>query len=293
MFGYIKPFVPELKVRENELYKAVYCGLCKSMGRGTRFYSRLSLSYDAVFLAFVLSALNGSAFEVYTGRCGLNPFRRKMIAKDNGILRYCAAVSAQLTYYSVLDKRADEKGLKKLAAVMVTPAARRMKKNAHRIFDFDDCVTERCLDDLHAAEADNSPDLDRAAECFGRLLSYYFENGAEESVRQSAAAIGMCVGRYIYTADACDDLESDEKSGAYNPLKYGEGEKSDRLYGAYGAMCLWADRAAGELTLEGRDGSSFSIAQNIMRLGMIDTAKNITSGDNKGRKHGRNGKRSV
>ena len=35
MFGYIRPLVGEMKVRENEMFRAVYCGLCRSMGKHT------------------------------------------------------------------------------------------------------------------------------------------------------------------------------------------------------------------------------------------------------------------
>ena len=31
MFGYIKPFKPELKVREFDTYQAFYCGLCRQL----------------------------------------------------------------------------------------------------------------------------------------------------------------------------------------------------------------------------------------------------------------------
>ena len=29
MFGYVKAEIPELKVREKEYYRAIYCGLCR------------------------------------------------------------------------------------------------------------------------------------------------------------------------------------------------------------------------------------------------------------------------
>lgn len=32
MFGYIIPFKPELKIKEYEIFKAYYCGLCKAIG---------------------------------------------------------------------------------------------------------------------------------------------------------------------------------------------------------------------------------------------------------------------
>ena len=291
MFGYIKPFVPELKVRDNELYGAVYCGLCKCMGKTTRFSSRFTLSYDAVFLALVLSSLHGKPFEIYTGKCGLNPFQKKLIASDCDILRYCAAASAQLTYYSVLDRIRDGRGLKKLAAKLALPACRRAKKRAARIYPFDCEKTEKLLEKLHDLEDSRCGSLDMAADCFGELLSYYFVCGAPDTKAESARVIGYMTGKYIYAADACDDFEKDKKSGAYNPLIYGEGDTSSKMRSAFGAMCIWADEAAGELTLEGAAGHSLDTADNIMRLGMVDTAKKLTGTESKERK--KHGKRSL
>ena len=286
MFGYIKPYLPELKLREYELYNAVYCGLCKSMGRATRFYSRLTLSYDAVFLCLVLSSLHNEPFKTYKGRCGLNPFRKKLIAEDNGILRYGAAASAELSYYAALDKVRDERGIKRLFAKMLLPACRKMKKKADTVYPFDSERTEKLLSELHRLEEEKSGELDRAADIFGKLLSYYISAYAPDDKKEGAARIGAYTGRYIYTADACDDYKKDVKSGAYNPLKYGEGDIKTRLTSAFGAMSVWADRAACELMLEGHDGASADIAENIMRLGMIDTAKKVTT-DKNGRKHGK------
>ena len=53
MFGYIKPFQPELKVREAEDYKAIYCGLCKELGRSYGIFARMTLSYDFAFMAML------------------------------------------------------------------------------------------------------------------------------------------------------------------------------------------------------------------------------------------------
>ena len=53
MFGYIKTYPPELKVREQEYYRAVYCGLCRTMGKCTGQCSRMALSYDFAFLVML------------------------------------------------------------------------------------------------------------------------------------------------------------------------------------------------------------------------------------------------
>lgn len=293
MFGYVKPFIPELKVRDYELYGAVYCGLCKSMGKTTRFYSRAFLSYDAVFLALVLSSLHGHEFEVYTGRCGLNPFKKKLIAKDCDILRYCSAASAQMTYYSVLDRIRDERGIKKLSAKFILPFCKRIKEKSKRIYGFDDDVPDKLLEKLHGYEDAHCGSLDMTSDVFGELLSYYFRCGAPADKADTACNIGFLTGKFVYAADACDDLDSDGKNGSYNPLLYTDMEKNIKLKSAFGAMCIWADKAAGELTLEGKDGHSCDTAINIMRLGMVDTAKKLTGAKGEGRKSRKNGKRSV
>ena len=58
MFGYVKPYNPELRVRELEEYKAVYCGLCKQLGRSFGVFARFTLSYDFAFLAMLKTALD-------------------------------------------------------------------------------------------------------------------------------------------------------------------------------------------------------------------------------------------
>ena len=59
MFGYVKPHNPELRMRDYECYRAYYCGLCRAMGKCTGQCSRMTLSYDFVFLAAVRCYLAG------------------------------------------------------------------------------------------------------------------------------------------------------------------------------------------------------------------------------------------
>ena len=35
MFGYIVPEKPEMKIKEYELFRAYYCGVCRSIGSTT------------------------------------------------------------------------------------------------------------------------------------------------------------------------------------------------------------------------------------------------------------------
>ncbi len=57
MFGYVRIYKPELRMREYEQYRGVYCSLCKHLGSRYGAALRLTLSYDMTFLALLTMAL--------------------------------------------------------------------------------------------------------------------------------------------------------------------------------------------------------------------------------------------
>ena len=150
MFGYVKPFVPELKVRQNELYRALYCGLCHRMKKLTGYFSAFSLSYDFVFLALVRSAVTDDEITASQGRCAYNPLKKKKIASPCPSLDYTAAVAAVLGYYKLLDDIADTKGISKTKYFLVLPIFRAARKKALRIGvpDTELSMIFRCTKDI-------------------------------------------------------------------------------------------------------------------------------------------------
>jgi hypothetical protein len=130
MFGYVKPYIPELRVKEYDFYKSVYCGLCCSMKKHTGELSRMTLSYDMTFFALVRMALSRTDVRVRKKRCFLHPLKKRPMMDDNDALAYTAAVSAILTYHKLEDTLADEKGLKRFVARMLRPCARRIRRRA-------------------------------------------------------------------------------------------------------------------------------------------------------------------
>ncbi|MBE6587352.1 MAG: hypothetical protein E7647_02925 [Ruminococcaceae bacterium] len=219
MFGYIKPFVPDLRVREHELYRAIYCGLCRSMGRCTGCASRLTLSYDFAFLAAVRLVLEKQQMKVSVTRCAASPLRRRPIMEDNPTLAYCAAAAAILTREKVRDDISDSSGLSKLPPRLLWPAASGMAKKALR---FDSTLPAfeimEGLSQLSALEKEKCTSVDSAADCFGRVLSVVFSHGLSGSERAIAASLGHSIGRTVYVLDAADDMEKDRKKNNYNPL---------------------------------------------------------------------------
>ncbi|MBQ8551334.1 MAG: hypothetical protein IJ428_00815 [Clostridia bacterium] len=220
MFGYIKPVAAELKVKEYELYRAVYCGLCAALGRNTTCVSRLSLSYDFVFLAVVRMALAGERGKIEKRRCIAHPAKKRAVLADAAQLDYCARLSSVLTYHKVCDDISDDRGIKRLGARLVLPIAAIMRKRAEMDSDAEGFIRDK-LAELSRLEAERCDSFDRAAEPFGELMAYVCAYGFETDSPQYRIAnvIGRHIGRFIYIIDAADDLEADIKTGAYNPFR--------------------------------------------------------------------------
>lgn len=58
MFGYVKPLISELKVKEYNLFKSYYCSLCFSIKENFGNIPIIALNYDMTFLAIILDSLN-------------------------------------------------------------------------------------------------------------------------------------------------------------------------------------------------------------------------------------------
>lgn len=220
LFGYIKPVNAELRVKEYELYRAVYCGLCAALGRNTSCASRLSLSYDFVFLAIVRMALAGESGRIERRRCITHPTKKRAVLVDAPQLDYCARLSSVLTYYKLCDDISDSRGFKRLGAYVLKPAASHMRRRAKLDPEAENCIKAQ-LDELSRLEADRCESIDRAAEPFGELMAYVTSYGFESQSGsyRIAREIGRHIGRFIYIADALDDLEDDIRGGSYNPFK--------------------------------------------------------------------------
>lgn len=224
MFGYVRVHAPQLRLCEMECYRAYYCGLCKSMGKCTGQCSRLSLSYDFVFLAAVRCSLTGEKPETKKFRCLLHPLRRRLMVKKSPQLSYCADASALLLAAKIEDDLQDERGFRHLRAffrrAFFHKAVRRAKKRYPELYK----KINAHLAKLHEIEKDETlASADAPAEAFGALLADIFSAGLEGANARIGAAIGNAVGRWVYLADAADDLEQDVKKERYNPLV--------RLYG--------------------------------------------------------------
>lgn len=218
MFGYIEPLKPELKIREYELFRAYYCGVCKSIGKRCGQLSRLALNYDSTFLAIFLSSLYEEPPCVKAGTCLVHPLKKRNIIANDDVIRYASDINVLLAYYNFEDKRHDEHSVLATAGIL---ALRRAYKKLKAMYPLKCDIIEKRLGELRQLENEKCASMDKSAEPFGRLMEevFAYQPLCGDEKRESALRwIGYNIGKWIYIADAFDDVEKDIRQKAYNPL---------------------------------------------------------------------------
>ena len=215
MFGYVKPLLPELKVKDSEVYRAYYCGLCRALG-GYGLGSRAALTYDGAYLALLLASVTEEEAPVFTKHgCALHPLRGKTpMAEATPALDYCAALCALLAKYKLQDDVHDGRPLRRY----LMPAFAAGSRRAAAAYPEMEAALRRGLARLTEIEDRCEPDPDAAPLLFGGLMAELVcaFPGLTDDKRPIMAELCRAVGGYIYAIDAWDDREKDKKRGCYN-----------------------------------------------------------------------------
>lgn len=286
MFGYVKVFKPTIRMGEYEIYKGIYCTLCKRLGKRYGVLSRFTLSYDMTFLALLQMALAEECGEFCPSRCSFNPTKRCLKATDTVAIDLAADIGTILAYYKLKDTLADEGLGKKIGAWCALPFAAAAHKKAKKRVPRIDAAVAAMMTAQAEVEASQNTSIDRAAEPFALLLQTLAAQMADtDAQKRVLGRFGYCLGRWVYLMDAVDDLAKDLEKGRYNPyigarqLKKGDtdGVKEARAYSLYTLnACLAECKAAYDL-LEIRrfDG----ILRNILEEGMAHAQQRVIAGE--------------
>ena len=278
MFGYIRPRKSELFVKDSEYYSALYCGLCRYGGKHISHFTRWLLNYDFVLLALLRISLTDEKTEVCREYCPYR-FKKRNCAKADGCYSYICSAFGLLSYGKLIDDINDEKGFKRFIKRCLKPLLKHIKNRSLGFAGLDEAINKG-LDEGNNNEKAcvDSPDI--AADAFARIMRYVAAYGLEGDKKTIAEECGYHIGRFIYLADAFDDVFDDEKSGNYNPflLKYGDAnavinasnEIAITLYDSLNAFSnAYVLACNAELTAEDR------LIFNIIELGGRDTVARI------------------
>jgi len=196
------------------------------------------------------------------------------MCRDGPALEFAADVGMVLTWWKLKDTIQDEgplEGLSARGAVLVLRAA--CRRAAGRLPEFAAAV-RACLEELARLEEENCPSMDRTADAFARLLQAAAP--AEGAQGRVLSQLLYHVGRWIYLADARDDLEEDRARGRYNPVAVRYGPEGDDE-----ALGLTMDRSlelAGAALQLGEFGCRKALLENMIYLGLPAVQQAVFNG---------------
>jgi hypothetical protein len=275
-------------MREYEIYRGYYCGVCKSIGKRYGQIPRLVLSYDAAFLAMVMASLSDEPDLVTKEHCIIHPIKRNTAIRNEAI-DYAADVMLILTWHKLQDDVNDEKKASAKAALMLMkPLYKKLRMTRGPLCD----EIGGYLREMTRLEKAKSNNLDQVSETFAKILETVFLSGPatmSQDVQRVLGRLGYHLGKWIYLMDAWDDLEDNIKTGAYNPLvyryEYDEVESVEAFRERIQGTCEWhllvccgeMGKALDLLEIRKNNG----IIENIVYLGLLRRTEKVLGKEDK------------
>lgn len=219
MFGYVRIEKGELKVKEYETYKAVYCSLCKQLGKDYSLLSRFLLNYDCTFLALFIMANDETCPSFKKGRCRFNPCKScNYCTGKSEALSKSAALLVLMSYFKLIDNIRDSGVFARIGFTLIRPFFSSWKRKAKiRYPEYFDACEKMYQSQIKAEE--NSASIDESAEPTAALLRFVFSNEAyNEKIRPAYEQFGYHLGKWIYLMDAAFDIDDDIKHKSFNPI---------------------------------------------------------------------------
>lgn len=213
------------------------------------------------------------------GRCPFHPLEKKAICRENEALAFAADAVALTLHWKFRDDLADEGLFRRFLSgggQLLTGGAYRKAASRQPLLDK---ALAGMTEAQAALEAENCSNPDAAAEPTAKVYAAVLSAlSLDESQQRVLARLGYLLGRYIYLADALDDLEKDREAGRYNPYlaaggSVGLDELRERGKGSLFMTIGEAERAYSLLRVR-RFGP---ILENILTLGLMSVAEGLAS----------------
>lgn len=211
MFGYVKTDFPNMYVKDVTLYKAMYCGLCKSIGKVCGQRGRMVLNYDLTFLSVLLHNVMGNDVTIEKQHCIIHHVRKRPVAIPDELTERIGALNVILARYKLNDDVHDD-GKGKLTRAFLAKAYRKAKKKEPEL----DRVVCECYRDLTDYEKTGGDSVDISADPFGRMMTETVKILAGEYVSEELLELAYNLGKWIYLIDAIDDFDKDKKRKSFN-----------------------------------------------------------------------------
>lgn len=280
MFGYVRADTPYLYIKDDNLYRAMYCGVCKGIGQVCGQAARMGLSYDVTFLSVILHNIAGVDVKIEKSHCLTHCIRTRQMAEVDELTRRLGALNTALVYYKYTDDIQDgDKGRGK--RLWFKRGFQKVKQTYPEI----ERIVRENLANQEKVEKAKTESLDRAADATANMLAEFSDYALGEKKTSATHNLFYAVGKWIYLIDALDDYDKDVKKGAYNPfaLAFQATCKKELLEGKSGEDVRYAFHALFFDIRENLSQIHFhfnrDLSDNILLRGLPATTKRVMGGE--------------
>ena len=205
MKGRMRPYLPELTIRDYNIYLRYLRGVRRQLYEAYGLYSCHLLRSNGVLFAILSDGLAGRQATCQRKRVPGTMAWRRLMCQTQGI-RLAAQVEVLLGWHNLQDRKYSElKPLKRLRrAVEENPALERLF-----VQEREQAVTQMEL---------SAKNYTLAAEPMSNIYGALYSTLATDdpSQRKSMRYIGSSIGRIFYLLDKAERFETDKRSGRYN-----------------------------------------------------------------------------
>ncbi len=218
MRGRIRPYVPELSIRDYNTYLRYLRGVRRQLYEDYGWYACRLMRYSGVLFALLSDSLAGRVATRKRKRVPGTPCRRESMCQTQGI-RQAAQVEILMGWHELQDRQyaelsPSERVWRFFDGIFLRSAYRRVVKE------------QPTLERLFAQEREHAlvqsslkgRNYTLASEPTSNIYGALYSTLATEDVsqRKSMRYIGSCIGRIFYLVDRAADVEKDIEKKRYN-----------------------------------------------------------------------------
>lgn len=221
MFGYLRPYKEELKLKDIKLYSAYYCALCNQIRKSYGILWTFFLTYESVYILIFLESIINLPVETVALKCHLNPLKKGKILINQNLLEYAAFINMILIDLKFRDDEYDEKKvLKKLLKFLLEINKKYKVAETYYCNLSNEMISEsELLKELESKSASLDVCADTTANMLKSIIDNFFQiNTIDNNISKISILLNGYVGKLIYILDAYEDFECDRKKGQFNPI---------------------------------------------------------------------------
>ncbi len=219
MDGFLKPYIPELKIKDYKTYHAFRCGLCSRLFADYGPLARVIVSADSILFAILCDSLAGREGTRKCKRCRYNRFQRCDVLSQTQGIRLAAKVQVILHWHKLVDKtmrtrNVFKKGWYNLLKLLLA-------KGYKKALSEEGAGIERQLmqarDHAQAIALTHCTNYEIASEPFANMFSGLFLHCASDDASwKCLQQFGYQLGRICYFIRCVEWYDRDKELGAYN-----------------------------------------------------------------------------